>query len=291
MPQKVHLVVIDPQNSFCKQVDPADQQKVHDGELCVPGAWEDMERVAAMVTRLGRKLSQIHVTLDSHHQWHIAHPIWYKNSSGQHPNPFTVMREENGSIIGSEFDAQGNPHDIGEFTTTRPGFLKWTLSYLKELAVSGRYPHVVWPFHCLIGTPGHNVVAPLMNSLLEWKRTVSLPVNKVTKGSCIYAEHFSAVRAEVPHPQYPDTQLNADFIGVLAQDADEVLVSGEALSHCVANTFKDTAEELGDDFVKKLVLLEDASSNVPNFDALGQQFVADMTARGMRVTTTTEYLK
>lgn len=292
MSRKIHLVVIDPQRSFCADVDPALQQTKHDGELCVPGAWQDMVRIADMVNRLGRKLTQIHITLDSHHYWHIAHPVWFKDMSGNHPAPFTSMREENGVIIGSTF-VNGSPHDIGEFTTSRPGYLKWTLSYLRELTIQGRYPHVIWPFHCLIGTPGHNVVEPLMSSLLEWEKSCARPVNKVTKGSCMFCEHFSAVRAEVPHPNYLDTQLNAEFMELLApgpDSPDEILIAGEALSHCVANTFRDVSTELGGEFVKKCVLLEDASSNVPGFESLGTQFVADMQTQGMKKSTTVDYL-
>lgn len=290
--RKTHLVIIDPQNSFCKVVPQAEQQTVHDGELCVGGAWDDMLRVGNMVRRLGKKLTQIHVTMDSHHQWHIAHPIWFKDSKGQPPAPFTTMRVEGGSIIGAQFDSKGALHDIGEFTPTLFGeAYKWTYKYLTDLSTGGRYPHVIWPFHCLIGTPGHNIVAPLEEALFEWERTARQTVDKITKGSCRFVEHFSAVRAEVTYDQDPSTQLNTDFVTMLGHEADEVLISGEALSHCVANTFRDIATELGDDFVKKCVLLKDASSNVGNFDAYGEKFVNDMTARGMKVTTTTDYLK
>ena len=290
--QKVHLVVIDPQNSFCKVVPQSDQQKVHDGELCVSGAWEDMERVANMLKRLGKKITQIHVTLDSHHQWHIAHPCWFKDSKGNPPAPFTLMRNENGSIIGSQFDANGKPHDVGEYTPTLFGdAYKWTYKYLLDLSTGGRYPHVIWPYHCLIGTPGHNIVAPLSEAIFEWEQNVRQTVNKITKGSCRFVEHFSAVRAEVPFGEDPSTQLNTDFVTMLGHEADEVLIAGEALSHCVANTFRDIANELGDDFVKKCILLQDASSNVTGFDTYGDQFVKDMTARGMRISTTVDYLK
>jgi len=290
--RKVHLVIIDPQNSFCKVVPQTDQQKLHDGELCVTGAWEDMERVGDMIRRLGKKLTQIHITLDSHHQWHIAHPCWFKDSKGQPPAPFTTMRVENGVIIGAQFDAKGGLHDVGEYTPTLFGeTYKWTYKYLTELALGGRYPHVIWPYHCLIGTPGHNIVAPLEDAILEWERVARQTCDKITKGSCRFVEHFSAVRAEVTYDQDPNTQLNTDFVQMLGHEADEVLISGEALSHCVANTFRDVANELGDDFVKKCVLLEDASSNVGNFESYGKKFVTEMKARGMRVSTTKKYLK
>jgi len=287
--KKIHLLIIDPQNSFAKVVDPSDQQDFHNGELCVPGAWEDMVRVADMIDRIGDKIDDITVTLDSHHRLHIAHPMWWKDANGDRPQPFTSMREENGIIIGSQYDANGTPHDVGEFQTSRPAFHKHTIDYLRTLQTRGRYPHMVWPEHCLIGTPGHLIVEPLQKALFGWEDNIAL-VNKVTKGSNMHTEHFSAVKAEVEDSKDPSTQINADLISNL-NEADEVLLSGEALSHCVANTVRDIADQFADDsFVKKIVLLEDATSSVTGFEGLGDAFVNDMKARGMKVSTTVDYL-
>jgi nicotinamidase/pyrazinamidase len=289
--KKIHLVVIDPQNSFCKVVDQAQQQSLHDGELCVTGAWEDMDRVAAFVKRLGTKLSDIHVTLDSHHLLHIAHPVWYRDSKGNQPDPFTILREQNGSIVGSKVDSAGNLYDVGEYNAFKPSVHKRTLEYLRNLATAKRYPHVVWPPHCLIGTPGHNVVPQLMDALLEWvKLNGDATVDFVTKGSNPFVEHFSAVRAEVVDPNDPSTQLNSAFINTLL-DADEVLFAGEAGSHCLANTVRDIADSFADDsFIKKCVLLTDGTSPVPGFENYQTAFVSDMTKRGMKTATTVDYL-
>jgi nicotinamidase-related amidase len=197
MPKNIQLIIIDPQNSFCNVVDPAKQQVLHDGELCVTGAWDDMVRVAKLVSRLGDKIDDISVTLDSHDQLHIAHPLWWRNViSNRQPDPFTVMREDNGRIIGSVFQ-NGQSVDIGEFRTVRRGFMDHTVNYLKALAAGKRYPHVIWPFHCLIGTPGHNIIPPLADALFGWEREYIARFRKVTKGSNPQVEHFSAVRAEV----------------------------------------------------------------------------------------------
>ena len=293
MSKRIHLIIIDPQRSFCAPVDAAKQQIEHDGELCVPGAWGDMIRVGDMIRRLGRKLDAISVTLDSHQINHIAHPLWWKDSSGKHPNPFTLMREENGKVIGYVYDSTGKTQDVGEFflAIPRPDVLDWSIKYLKSLAAGGRYPHCIWPVHCLIGTKGHNVVEPLMQALLDWSVSTSRIINFVTKGSNAFVEHFSAVRAEVEFPGDPSTQINSAFISIL-NDYDEVVGGGEALSHCFANTFSDIASTFKDDsFIKKFKLLKDGSSNVPGFEFLGDKFVKEMTARGMQETTTTEYLK
>jgi nicotinamidase/pyrazinamidase len=290
MSRKIHLILIDPQNSFCKVVDPAQQQVEHNGELCVPGAWEDMERVANMINRLGKKIDRIWVTLDSHQLNHIAHPNWFKDENGNPPNPFTLMRSENGNIIGFTIDADGNSTDVGSFTTVRPGYFKKTLAYLEALDAGKRYPHCIWPPHCLIGTPGHNVVAPLASALVNWCDENFRHVDFVTKGSNPFVEHFSAVQAEVVDPDDPSTSLNSRLIQNV-MEGDDILWAGEAGSHCLANTFRDAANSFNDDsFVNKSILLTDGTSPVPGFETYQDQFVNEMIGRGMKQSTTTEYL-
>jgi hypothetical protein len=54
---------------------------------------------------------------------------------------------------------------------------------------------------------------------------------------------------------------------------------------------RDVANNFGDDsFVSKLVLLTDASSDIPGFESHAQNFMNEMAGRGMQTTTTTEFL-
>ena len=69
--RKIHLLVIDPQNDFC---DP-------NGSLYVPGAEKDMSRLAKLIDSMRHRLSDIHVTLDSHRKVDISHPIWFKDAA------------------------------------------------------------------------------------------------------------------------------------------------------------------------------------------------------------------
>lgn len=265
MPKQIHLLIIDPQKDFC---DP-------NGSLYVPGADQDMDRVAGLIARLGSKLSTIVVTLDSHHKVDISHPIWFKDSAGAQPPPFTVITA--GDVR------------TGKWTTTRPGAYKRTLSYLDALATGGRYPHVIWPYHCLIGDEGHNVWPALAESIHLWEDRFAI-ADFVTKGSNPWTEHFSAVQAEVPDPTDPTTQVNTGLISTL-EDADIVLLAGEALSHCLANTVRDVASKFQSPrYVSKLVLLSDAASNVTTFEHYGDEFVRELTAKGMQVSTTKDFL-
>ena len=265
MALNLHLLVIDPQMDFC---DPH-------GSLYVPGADRDMDRLAAMIRRLRSKWTAIHVTLDSHRKVDISHPIWFKDSAGAHPAPFTV-------ISAADLEA-------GRWSTTRPSAFNRTLEYLRALAATGRYPHVIWPYHCLIGDGGHRVWPELSAAIHEWEERFAI-ADFVTKGSNPWTEHFSAVQAEVPDPSDPTTQLNTELVRTLEQ-ADVVVLAGEALSHCLANTVRDIAKTFADPkYVAKLVLLTDASSNVPGFEGYGESFVRELRALGMKTASSTDWL-
>ena len=62
---KVHLFCIDIQRDFCEP--PGNGG----GALFVPGADQDMDRLANFISRCASKLDDIDVTLDSHHPVHI----------------------------------------------------------------------------------------------------------------------------------------------------------------------------------------------------------------------------
>src|SRR3989339_612132 len=78
------LFIIDPQVDFC---DP-------NGKLYVKGAEKDISRLSNMIEKNMNEIDDIFVTLDSHHTIHIAHPIFWVNQKGEHPNPFTLITAE-----------------------------------------------------------------------------------------------------------------------------------------------------------------------------------------------------
>lgn len=264
--KKVDLFLIDAQEDFCNP----------QGVLFVPGAAEDMERVAAMIRRLGGRIEDIHATLDQHHLLDVAHPAMWKGTDGKHPAPFTIITAK---------DVAG-----GVWTPTIPSLTRRLLSYTQALEVGGRYPLCIWPPHCLIGSKGAALVPSVMEALNKWAEEEIGTIDFVSKGSNPFTEHYSGVAAEVPDPTDPSTQLNMRLIKAL-EEADEILIAGEAGSHCVANTIRDVAAAFSNaEYVKKFTLLTDAISPVPGFEALQEKFIADMTAMGMQLSTTDKVL-
>ncbi len=264
--QKWHLVIIDPQRDFCEPPGKGG------GALFVPGADADMKRLAGFIRRTPDKWVDIHVTLDSHHLLDVAHPLFWRNSKGQHPSPFTLI---------SVSDVE-----TGVWSTSVPSLNKRMLDYVKALASGGRYPLVIWPPHCLIGTQGQAVVPELMDALNEWATQRMATIDFVTKGSNVFTEHYSAVRAEVPDPSDPTTHLNKAFIQTL-EDADMVVWAGEASSHCVANTMRDTVANFGPEAMKKMG--QDGVITVE--ESQYEDFLKEMTAKGMQTATTDTFLR
>lgn len=260
-----HLVVIDPQNDFCD---------IAGAALPVPGANADMQRLATFINANAARLADIHVTLDSHNVVDIAHPAWWVDATGNSPTPFTVISEDDVAA--------------GKWRARLPEVQARSVDYVKALYRACRYALVIWPEHCLIGTWGHNVQTDVMAALNSWARSRMDIVDFVTKGSNPFTEHYSAVQAEVPDATDPSTLVNTRLIETLAA-ADEILIAGEALSHCVANTVRDIANNFGDDNVRKMVLLEDCASPVTGFESLASGFLTEMKARGMRVARTTDF--
>jgi nicotinamidase/pyrazinamidase len=292
---KIKLLIIDPQNDFCwpgidlTKMDDVAQEIIkkhthpsilNPGALFVPGADQDMTRLAVMIDRIGDKISSIQITLDSHHYIDIAHPIFWMDSNGKHPGAydFTIITVED--------------MEKGIWRTTNPAFQKQALEYVKSLESNKRYPLCVWPPHCLIGTYGYGVYPVLGEALSRWENKFRM-VEYVTKGSNYMTEHYSAVKADVPDSNDPSTQVNFDIVDSPLEN-DIVLLAGEARSHCLANTVLDMANDFNkqvDDFISKFTLLEDATSDVPGFENLGENFVKEMVSRGMKISKTTEFLK
>ena len=255
----IELLVIDPQVDF---VDPA-------GALSVPGADSDMNRLARFVHRHSEQLDAIHITLDTHQRMDISHPMWWLDEQGVPPEPFT-------SFTAAQVKE-------GKWRTRHPEAAARSLAYLEALEAGGRYPHLVWPEHCLLGGPGHAIWSPLREAVHAWEgqgRRSEL----LLKGRNPWTEHFSAVRAEVVDPDDPHTQLRQGWVQQRAE-ASELLVSGEALSHCVANTVRDLVDAWGTD-ARRVTLLTDTCSSVGGFEAVGERFIEDLTSRGMKLATT-----
>jgi nicotinamidase-related amidase len=310
--KRVDLFVIDGENDFCASgTEPQDWPWPvggrRRGSLFVEGADKEAVLVADMIKRLkdskvpsGHRISKIHATLDAHHRNDGSHNTAWKDSSGACPPPFTVVTHAD--VVQQKYVPR---FAIGVFEgKTMPSY-QWALKYTEALEKHGRCPLCLWPPHCEIGTWGGSIYHPLQMAYDDWCAATNGWIDFISKGHWPFTEHYSAMRADVPDPTRPETQLN---VGVIqdAAEADIVAWTGWAGSHCLRWTALDAVNYFGqgqNDFIKKSVFFTDASAAVPNipnptnnpaipkFSDWRQEFLDEVQKRGGQITTTKEFLK
>jgi len=266
------LLVIDPQNDFCDLPEAWYPQHPLGGTLRptlpVAGAHADMQHLARWIEREGAKLDAITVTLDSHQHHDIAHPSFWQRGDGGEVAPFTPITAADvraGTLIPRKRSAQER-----------------ALWYLDALEAQGRYTLMVWPVHCEIGSWGHGVHADVLAACVHWQRLHQCAVHNVFKGMNPWTEHYSALQAEVPDPADPGSLLNFGLLARLDQ-AQRIIIAGEASSHCVRATSEHLVQHLPSGRPERLVLMIDAMSPVAGFEAAHEDFLSRMRAHGVQL--------
>jgi nicotinamidase/pyrazinamidase len=278
MKRNIQLLLIDPQNDFCDLPPAWRPADVAHGKplapaLPVAGAHDDMLRLGKLIRDGSHGIGAITVTLDSHHRLDIAHPTFWTTREGGDVAPFTP-------ITAAQVRA-------GDFRPRDPKARDRALAYLDELERRGRYTLMVWPVHCEIGSWGHNVHPAVKDAYNTWEDGQLRIVRKVDKGSNPWTEHYSAIQAEVPDAEDPDTQLNLPLVASL-DDSDLLVIAGEASSHCVKATTEHIVANLPSRNAAKVVLVIDCMSPVTGFEAQHQDFLDDMAAQGVQLRTSAE---
>jgi len=251
------LFIIDPQVDF------------HEGgSLAVPGATEDSSRIAALIRKFKHQIERIVVTLDTHHKMHMHHADFWTNNEGGKPDPFTIL----------------TPEDIssGKWQARQSELRAWSLEYAKKLHTGGKFPFIIWPDHCLLGTEGHSIHPPLMEALNEWAIARKRSVNFYFKGQNNRAEMYSALKSEVEVPDDPTTSLDVELVHTLSEH-NKVLCCGEAKSHCVNYSVRHLLEAWPKSRSSDIVLLADCCSAVAGFEEAATGFEKDMQEAGVTI--------
>ena len=265
--RRVILLLVDPQVDF-----------IHpDGALSVPGAVEDTRRTVAWIYRHAAEITTISASLDSHLPTQIFFATWWRDPSGQHPAPFTA-------ISAADVEA-GRWQPIYEPT--------WSREYVRALETSAKKLLMIWPYHTLIGTPGHAITPALYEAIAYHSAARRAQPRFVPKGSLPKTEHYSLLEPEVKVPDHPEGGLNTAFLATLAS-YDLVYVAGQAKSHCVLETLASVTRAHQDrpDEIAKWRVLTDCMSSVAHpeidFDVLAESTLADYAARGLRLVRSTD---
>lgn len=276
-----HLLIVDPQNDFCDlpasylPVNPLDTEQRLKPRLPIQGAHADMHRLAHFIRSGKDAITQISLTLDSHHHVGIERPAMWRQRDGAPVAPFT-------QITASQVRD-------GQYVPLNSNLTDSVLAYLDALEQAGRYTHMVWPTHCEIGTWGHNIHADVLTACNVWEQYHGIPTSKVIKGTNPFTEHYSALMAEVPDANDPATQLNQTLLDML-QESSQLLVAGEAGSHCIKATLEHYSQYAQPGAVSRVVLLADCMSPIVGFEDVYQKFLDEMQQAGATITTTARWL-
>ncbi|CEO41000.1 hypothetical protein C0W35_21550 [Photobacterium kishitanii] len=272
------LLIIDPQYDFYdvplnEQLTLDSKQNTISPSLPVPNSWEDAKMLAAFINKQQNHINNIVVTLDSHHEYDIAHSIYWQNKLGEHPTPFTLISHQD--II----DGIWQPTKIEQ--------LSHVLKYTQSLEKSGKYNLIIWPTHCVIGSVGHCIVSPIHTAITAWEMHKATQHHIISKGENPHTEHYGGCEAEYPLRDDIKTQFDPQLIE-LVKSSDQVFISGQALSHCIASTVEQIVKKLSSDDINKLTILIDTTSPVAGFEQQAKTFTENMANLGVNITKTAE---
>lgn len=225
------LLIIDPQNDF-----------MEDGNLAVKGARDDILNLTTFIYNNLRKIDKIKVSLDTHTYKQIFYQTWWVDENGNHPDFYTVIDEQ------SKF---------------KPVYHKdYSMKYIKYLAKNDK-ELIIWPYHCLLGTFGHNIEANLENMLSYFSLITKKTVEKITKGCNPLSEMYGIFKEEFSESNSKINPLLAKAYGKY----ENIIVAGEAKSHCVLETVKQMCELYDyEHFNSNIFILEDCMSSIPGFE-------------------------
>ncbi len=253
MRKKNAFLIIDAQYDFCNPK----------GALFVPGAVEDVQRLSQLVRQQGEGIDHIVVTLDTHPVIDISHPSFWQDRQGKFPSPFTQITAEEVK----------NGRWTPRFESEK------ALQYLENLEIQGEFLHFIWPEHCLWGSRGAALDDTLLEALRHWTRS-GKNYHAVIKGTNPLTEHFGIFRAQIPIDTAPETQLNRPLLEELS-DYEHVYLAGEAKSHCVATSLKQTLD-FAPELAKKLIVIEDCASDVTGLGHLGEPIYTQARGQGVQ---------
>ncbi len=262
---KTALLLIDAQVDFIHE----------DGALSVSGAVEDTRRtIEWLFTHLGH-ITTIIASLDSHLPNQIFSPSWWVDTDDNHPNPFTIISHDD--VVTGKWRAIYQP--------------EWSREYTERLEETAKKQLMIWPYHTLIGTDGHNITPALYEAIVYHSAARQTQPQFVIKGTVPQVEHYSIFEPEVKPSNIDTALLNTALLDQLAT-YDTIYVAGQAKSHCVLESVTSMMRyfENRPDVINKIHVLTDAMSSVANpeidFDAIANSAFAQFTEHGLHLTTT-----
>jgi len=253
----VCLLCVDVQNTFCTP----------GFELFVAGrsgnaAVEDNRRLCAFIYRNLHRIHRITPTMDTHQALQIFHGLFLVNQAGEHPEPLTVVTEED--VREGRWGV--SPSVCSALDISEDYARDYLLGYTRRLRESGKYDLTIWPYHAMLGGIGHALVPAVEEAVFFHTVARMAQPDFQVKGSNPFTEHYSVLGPEVTQDSEGKAiaRKNEALVAKLKQ-YDVVVIAGQAKSHCVAWTIADLLEDLKQEdsaLARKVYLLEDCTSSV-----------------------------
>jgi nicotinamidase-related amidase len=255
---QIHLLLIDVQKDFCFP-----EGSLFVGGRSGTGAIEDSSRIAEFIYRNLGVVTDITTTLDTHLPQQIFQQTFW---IGEDDKPLPAM-----ALISSDQVRSGqvrpNPSIARLCNKSYGWLLKQAQFYCDELEKTGKYTLIVWPFHCMLGSPGHALAGVIHEARLFQSFVRGSQGESEVKGANPFTENYSVLRPEVlsRHDGGTLAQKNTRFFEKLIA-ADAVVIAGQADSHCVKSSIDDILTEIVDkgnpELAEKIYVMQDCMSSV-----------------------------
>jgi nicotinamidase-related amidase len=285
---RIALMLVDLQNTFCI---PGFELFV--GGRSGRGAVEDNQRLCAFIYGNLHLITQICPTMDTHQAFQIFHSIFLVNAQGEHPQPFTLVTEDDIAKGLWKF----NPAIAASLGISEEFGQHYLRHYTHTLKAGGKYDLTIWPYHAMLGGVGHALVPAVEEATFFHSIARHSQPDFQVKGDNPLTENYSVLRPEVltDATGAQIAEKNTRFINKLL-DFDILIIAGQAKSHCVAWTIEDLLSEIlavDRELVEKVYLLEDCSSpvvvpGVVDYTEQGDAAFRKFAAAGMHVVRSTD---
>jgi nicotinamidase-related amidase len=251
------LMLIDVQNTFC----------IPEFELYVGGAngkaaIEDNMRLCGFIYRNLGGITHITATMDTHKTTQVFHAIFFVDTDGSHPAPYTDIHAADLHDGKWKF----NPALANQFGIAPDYGQQMMIHYAEELEKKGKYALTIWPYHAMLGGIGHALVSSVEEALFFHSIARTAQYEIEIKGDGTFTENYSVVGPEVLTGPMGETlgTHKQKFIEQL-QHFDKLIIAGQAKSHCVAWTVADLLDDIktvDPELAKKVYLLDDCTSPI-----------------------------
>ncbi len=274
------------------------------GALYVPGSAQDTTRACRFILDNLARITTIAPSLDTHQVFQIFHAdFWAHSESGAPPPPFTVMASatEASEVVGHHPDGSSAPYRARRSP-------ELAAAYPAALEEVGAAPLTIWPYHCRLGSTHHALMPILSEVQLFHSIARDTPARFDMKGQRPLTESYGVVGDEVAQLQGVPVGEKArpGYIEALLE-YEQIVVFGQALSHCVKATVDQIAaafSAIDPALLQRITVLSDCCSPVSpipgfegdpesplNFPAVGQKALAKWAGMGIGVQASTDPLR